>query len=471
MKYLMEGSMKKELYRNIPKIDDLLIQDSIKKAIEDHSRNLVLNVCRDVLDRIRKEIAALEGDSYDLSMATITSRILKLVEAKSAYLLRRVINGTGVVIHTNLGRSSIAPELSEHLVDVATRYSTLEFDINNGKRGSRYSHVEGLICELTGAEAAMVVNNNAAAVMLVLSTLARDKEVVVSRGQLVEIGGSFRIPEVMKLSGAKLVEVGATNKTHLSDYSRAITEETALLLKVHTSNFKVLGFTQEVPSKDLCQLAHGLDIPVYDDLGSGSLIDLSKYGFMKEPTVQECIADGIDVVTFSGDKLLGGPQAGIIVGKRAYIERMKKNQLTRALRVDKMTLAVLEGTLKYYRDEVKALEHIPTLKMLTKTYQNISEEAAVFTSALGILDHVSYHLEDDYSEVGGGSLPLEKLLTRVFCFKHNTLKAQQIVDRLRGFRIPIIGRIKDDEVLFDFRTIAIEEHDVVIEAIKALDQI
>jgi len=463
--------MKKELYRNIPKIDDLLLQDQVLNLIESNSRNLVLNVCREVLDTIRKEIAALEGSDYDLSLASIVLRIEKGVEKKNDFHLKRVINGTGVVVHTNLGRSSLAESIKEQLIDVSMHYSTLEFDTNNGKRGSRYSHVEDLLCELTGAEAAMVVNNNAAAVMLVLSTLAKGKEVVVSRGQLVEIGGSFRIPEVMKLSGAKLVEVGATNKTHLRDYSAAITEETALLLKVHTSNFKVLGFTQEVSSKDLCALAHGIDLPVYDDLGSGMLIDLSKFGLMKEPTVQECINDGIDVVSFSGDKMLGGPQAGIIVGKKKYIEAMKKNQLTRALRVDKMTLAALEGTLKFYRDELTALDNIPTLKMLTKKYQEISEEACLFASTLGILDKISYRLEDDYSEVGGGSMPLEKLLSKVLVFTHNKIKAQEIIKYLRDYKTSIIGRIKEEEVIIDFRTVSVEEQAVVMEAIRALDKL
>lgn len=463
--------MKQELYRNIPKIDDLLAHEVVTQLIENNSRNMVLNACREVLDMIRQEIGALAEDTYDLSMKTITDRISKIIEKKNAYLLRPVINGTGVVVHTNLGRSSLSKSLNQHLVDVAMNYSTLEFDIDNGKRGSRYSHIEELLCELTGAEAAMVVNNNAAAVMLVLSTLASGKEVIVSRGQLVEIGGSFRIPEVMKLSGAKLVEVGATNKTHLRDYSAAITEETALLLKVHTSNFKVLGFTQEVSSKDLCTLAHGLDLPVYDDLGSGMLIDLSKYGLMKEPTVQECIADGIDVVSFSGDKMLGGPQAGIIVGKKKYIEQMKKNQLTRALRVDKMTLAALEGTLKFYRDEATALNSVPTLKMLTKTYESISEEACIFTTSLGIMDKISYHLEDEYSEVGGGSMPLEKLLTKVIVFNHSSIKAQDVITYLREYRIPIIGRIKDESVLIDFRTVSLEEQEIVLEALKALDKL
>lgn len=463
--------MKNELFRQIPKIDDLLEHTSIKTLVDHYNKRLVTDVINDVLNTLRHKIKTLkENDDMTIDLDMIISDIEKAVVVKDAYKLKRIINGTGVVVHTNLGRSSLAASLKEHLLDVSMHYSTLEFDMSNGKRGSRYSHVEDLLCELTGAEAAMVVNNNAAAVMLVLNTMALDKEVIVSRGQLVEIGGSFRIPEVMKLSGAKLVEVGATNKTHLRDYSSHITEETALLLKVHTSNFKVLGFTQEVSSKDLCSLAHGIDLPVYDDLGSGMLIDLSKYGLLKEPTVQECIADGIDIVSFSGDKMLGGPQAGIIVGKKAYIERMKKNQLTRALRVDKMTLAALEGTLKFYRDEVQALEHIPTLHMLTKSYEVISEEASLFATRLGILDQITFRLEDEYSEVGGGSMPLEKLLSKAFVFTHQTLKSHEIITWLREYNTPIIGRIKDETVMIDFRTLTLEEQDIVFEAIKTLDK-
>lgn len=464
--------MKKELYRSIPKIDELLDNERIDILINTYSRTLVMKVINDVLNDIRKKIGLLSPEeTLDVSLKEIIRTVENQTVHEDAYRLKQVINGTGVVVHTNLGRSSLAPSLREHLIDVSMHYSTLEFDLANGKRGSRYSHVESLLCELTGAEAAMVVNNNAAAVMLVLNTMAAGQEVIVSRGQLVEIGGSFRIPEVMKLSGAKLVEVGATNKTHLRDYASHITEETALLLKVHTSNFKVLGFTQEVPSADLCTLAHGLDLPVYDDLGSGMLIDLSKYGLLKEPTVQECIADGIDIVSFSGDKMLGGPQAGIIVGKKEYIDRMKKNQLTRALRVDKMTLAALEGTLKFYRDEAKALAEVPTLQMLTKSYESISEEAALFTTKLGILDQVTYRLEDEYSEVGGGSMPLEKLLSKVIIFTHQQMKAQDIITYLRDYRIPIIGRIKEEEVLIDFRTLTLDEQAILMEALIALDQL
>lgn len=464
--------MKQNYYRKIPKIDELLIDEKIISAINKYTKKMVMDNINESLDQLRKKIGLLKDQEViDFNKDSIIDQVIDMCTEKDAFKLRRVINGTGIVVHTNLGRSSLADRVKDQLIETAMHYSTLEFDTTNGKRGSRYDHVESLLCELTGAEAAMVVNNNAAAVMLVLSTLAKGKEVVVSRGQLVEIGGSFRIPEVMKLSGAKLVEVGATNKTHLRDYSASITEETALLLKVHTSNFRVLGFTEEVPSKDLCALAHEIGLPVYDDLGSGMLIDMSKYGLMKEPTVQECIADGIDVVSFSGDKMLGGPQAGVIVGKKEYIDRMKKNQLTRALRVDKMTLTALEGTLKLYRDELKALEHIPTLSMLTKKYETIAEEAAIFTSTLGIMDRITYQLEDEYSQVGGGSMPLEKLLSKAIVFSHSHLSAQKVLDWLRDYDTPIIGRIKDEKLLLDFRTLSRQEQDVVLKALKTLDQV
>ncbi len=463
--------MKNKLYRAIPKIDEVLDEKEIKTLLKEYPRSLVVDSIRTVIDDLRLYISKLDNNTdFEISDIKIRNDIKALVIKKGAYKLKKVINGTGVVLHTNLGRSLIAPSIKENLLDVSINYSTLEFDISNGKRGSRYSHVEELLCELTGAEAAMVVNNNAAAVMLVLSTLALGKEVIVSRGQLVEIGGSFRIPEVMKLSGANLVEVGATNKTHLRDYENGITDETALLLKVHTSNFKVLGFTKEVSSKELSELGKSRNIPVYDDLGSGMLIDLSKYGLMKEPTVQECVSDGIDIVSFSGDKMLGGPQAGIIVGKKEYIEAMKKNQLTRALRVDKMTIAALEGTLRLYRDETKALEEIPTLKMLSKKYGIISDEASKFTVKLGLTKKLTYRLEDDYSEVGGGSMPLEKLASKVIVFTHKTKTPNEIIEYLRDYSTPIIGRINNNEVIIDFRTITEEDQEIVLKAFLDLEK-
>ncbi len=458
--------MKNNLFREIPKIDALLENDKIIQLIEETSRNTVLESIRKILENVRNGIKM--GTIIELNIESILEDIIALSKEENTYNLKRVVNATGVVIHTNLGRSLISKELEKELVEVSMNYSTLEFDLSNGKRGSRYSHVEDLLCKITGAEAAMVVNNNAAAVMLVLSTMAKGKEVIVSRGQLVEIGGSFRIPEVMKLSGAKLVEVGATNKTHLYDYEREINENTGLLLKVHTSNFKMLGFTEEVPSKELTKLGHTYNIPVYDDLGSGMIVDLSEYGLLKEPTVSECIQADIDIVSFSGDKMLGGPQAGIIVGKKEYIEKMKKNQLTRALRVDKMTLIALEGTLRMYLDN--RYKEIPTFEMLTRNYEDIKRMAKQFVEDVH-LKTFDVHLEDDYSEVGGGSMPTEKLLTRVMTLTSERYSADELIKALRDYDIPIIARIKDNRVIFDFRTIKEEEYVIIKQCLKNLDEV
>ncbi|MCK5404226.1 MAG: L-seryl-tRNA(Sec) selenium transferase, partial [Desulfobulbaceae bacterium] len=352
------------LLRAIPKVDEFL--GWIER--HDHIPSLVVkNAVRKVLDDIR--CAILAGDRIsndDLSKDSLLLTYHQCVKQKMGPNFRRLINATGVVVHTNLGRSVLPESAMEAILQVGSRYSNLEFDLATGKRGSRYSLVEDLLCELTGAEAALVVNNNAAAVLLALETLAAGREVIVSRGQLVEIGGSFRIPDVMAKSGAGLVEVGATNRTHLKDYEAAITDQTALLLKVHTSNFKVIGFTSEVPLSELVELGAKYGLPVMEDLGSGSFMDLSRFGLVKEPTVGEVVKAGVDIVTFSGDKLLGGPQAGLILGKREIIDRVKKNPMNRALRIDKFTLAGLESVLRLYFDDETALRSVPTLAMLAE---------------------------------------------------------------------------------------------------------
>lgn len=465
--------MKKALFAQLPKVDELLESAEIKKLLEDVSRPVVVDSIRESIDQVRKNIVALtpeEAADFNVNKQSIIQSVLELSCAKEAFHLRRVVNATGVVLHTNLGRSLIAKELNDHLGDIASHYSTLEFDTDNGKRGSRYSHVEDIICELTGAEAALVVNNNAAAVMLVLSTLSEGKEAVVSRGQLVEIGGSFRIPEVMRFSGAKLVEIGTTNKTHLRDYEKAITEDTGVLLKVHTSNYRIMGFTQEVSVEELAPLANAHGIPLVEDIGSGSLIDFSRYGLSKEPTVQEAIAAGADVVTFSGDKMLGGPQAGIIVGKKQYIEEMKANHLTRALRVDKMTLCVLEGTLKLYRDEDRATQMIPSLKMLTMQAEDIKPKADCLRDMIS-QQAKSFNVEivKGASEVGGGSMPLEKLPTYLVSVTHDKLSANKIINGLREYQMPVIARVEDDNVLFDPRTIMESEFEYVAKALSSLE--
>jgi L-seryl-tRNA(Ser) seleniumtransferase len=380
-----------------------------------------------------------------------------------------VINATGVVIHTNLGRSPLHPSALRHLVEISKAYSNLEYDLDRGDRGTRYAHVEEILCRLSGAESAMAVNNNAGAVLLVLNTLAEGREVVVSRGELVEIGGAFRIPDVMKRSGALLKEVGTTNRTHLTDYLKAIGPQTALLLKVHTSNFRVLGFTSEVPLQELVQLGKEQRLPVMEDLGSGCLVDLTKYGLEKEPTVQEVIKTGVDLVTFSGDKLLGGPQAGIILGKKGVIDLIKTNPLTRALRIDKLTLAALESTLLVYLDERKAMEEIPTLRMLAVGQDRLRQRGRRLLRRLARMDKIEAVMREDVSQVGGGSLPLQALPTMVIAIKPCSLSVNDLEKRLREGSPPIISRIHKEELVLDLRTIFDEEIPLVEEGIgKAL---
>lgn len=466
------GNMK--LFTLIPKVDEILDRDKIRELLVTIPRQTVLKVIREEIDRIRDRIKNGASELEVISLINkLEGSILAEAQKENAYKLRRVINATGVVIHTNLGRSIINGKIMENLVDIATHYSNLEYDLENGQRGSRYSHLEDIIANVAGGEAAMVVNNNAAAVMLVLSTMAKNKEVIISRGELIEIGGSFRIPDVMEQSGAKLVEVGTTNKTHLNDYEGAITEETAAFLKVHTSNYRILGFTSSVDSKDLLTLKKKYNIPIIEDLGSGVLIDLSKYGLEYEPTVQNSLTNGVDIVTFSGDKLLGGPQAGIIVGKKIYIDMMKKNPLTRAFRVDKFTLAALEGTLRYYLEEATAVGEIPTLSMLTMPISKITYKAEKLKAEIehrAPVSKLTVEIKDDYSEVGGGSLPLEKIETKCVVLSLDGQSTQEFENRLRGFCIPIVSRLYKDKVYIDLRTISDEEISIVADGIKyALD--
>ncbi len=346
----------------------------------------------------------------------------------------------------------------------------MEFDLQSGKRGSRYSHIEEIICRLTGAEAALVVNNNAAAVLLVLNTLAKDKEVIVSRGQLVEIGGSFRVPEVMIQSGARLVEVGTTNKTHLHDYENNINDETGVILKVHTSNYKIVGFTKEVAIEELSYIGNKYEIPVVEDIGSGTLIDFSKYGLTKEPTVQESIKKGADIITFSGDKLLGGPQAGIIIGKKDLIDKMKKNQLTRALRVDKMTLVTLEAIMRIYLDEEKAIKNIPTLNMITMDIKEIKAKAETLFERMNDRDFpYRFEVVQGNSQVGGGSMPVENLPTYLISLAADNISSSVIEESLRKYEIPIITRINNDKVLLDLRTIRYQEFDIILQALASIE--
>lgn len=455
----------KELLRKLPKIDELLKEAIVLKALKNTLRPIVLEALREAIDKFRSDI--LSGTIENFEQSDILNYFNSLVEVKNSPKLKKVVNATGVIIHTNLGRSLLCEEAVKNVITAAENYNNLEYKLETGERGSRYAHVEEIIRKITGAEAAVVVNNNAAAVMLTLSTLCSGKEAVVSRGQLVEIGGSFRVPDVMRFSGANLVEVGTTNRTHLYDYENNITENTGVLLKVHTSNFKIMGFTEEVSLEELVDLGKRRSIPVVEDIGSGVLVDFSKYGFTYEPTVQDSLKKGVDVVTFSGDKMLGGPQAGIIAGKKEYIDRIKKNQLTRALRIDKMTLAALEGTLKYYLDETEAVKKLPTLYMILSPKEEHKKRAQKLKTKLqkAGLD-LSIRLEADYSMVGGGSMPTEKIDTYVLKIKSSTMSAEQLEKKLRSNVTPIIVRIYNGEVILDLRTLFDKDFDIISEAFK-----
>lgn len=451
---------KQEHLRSLPKVDEAMASVS-EQVGNDTPLNIVKNSIQYVIELERANILAGESSEIIRTSDQWNKCFVSEISKRMKSNLQRIINGTGVVVHTNLGRSLLTKEASTALNQAGYYYSNLEFNVHTGKRGSRYSLVEDIICELTGAEAALVVNNNAAAVLLVLDTLAHGKEVIVSRGQLVEIGGSFRIPDVMKKSGATLVEVGATNRTHRYDYENAITEDTAILLRVHTSNFRIIGFTSDVSPEELVKLGNENNIPVVEDLGSGSLIDLSSFGLPKEPTVQELVKEGVDVITFSGDKLLGGPQAGIIVGKKAAIDSIKKNQLNRALRIDKFTLASLESVLREYYDMEKALKRIPTLSMLTISNDILKKRGQKLLRRIKakVNEDCDCELVRTDSRVGGGAMPEYNLNSWAVQLTPKSIKLNQMEREFRQLDIPVVGRIEDEKFLLDMRTI--QKHEVL----------
>lgn len=443
------------LYRSIPKVDVLLEEEMIKNAIDLYGRELVVDAIRAEVEGVRQFIGICTDEAQAKEkIAQLRESIV--LRARKAYLpnMKKVVNATGTILHTNLGRAAISEQHMRHVAEIATGYSNLEYNLEAGKRGERYSHFEELLCKITGAEAAIAVNNNAAAVMLILSTMAKGKEVIVSRGELVEIGGKFRIPDVMEQSGATLVEIGTTNKTHLADYESAVTEETAAFLKVHTSNYRIIGFTESVPIEELVPLGKKYDIPVIEDLGSGVLVDLSKYGITYEPTVQDSIKNGADVVCFSGDKLLGGPQAGIIVGKKKYIDQMKKNQLMRALRIDKFTAATLEVVLKEYLSEEQAVRRIPVLHMITKPLEEVTKEARRLKRMLnGLQLAAEIQLEPCESQIGGGSLPLERIPSMAVTIRPKKMSTAELEEQMRFLDVPIIPRTNNDKIVLDVRTL------------------
>ena len=465
------------LLRYIPAVDEVLKKPEIEALEKNIPRQLILNAVREADAQLSEAIKSgrlqvpAESDPREYLMEETGTRAADLARSNTRPNLRRVLNLTGVVLHTNLGRAVLSKNARQAIADAASGYSNLELDLRTGKRGSRYAPVEHLLSELTGAEAALVVNNNAAAVLLALSTLARGKEVIVSRGQLVEIGGSFRIPEVMAQSGSRLVEVGATNKTHPPDYRNAITSETALLLQVHTSNYRIVGFTRETTIAELVALGAEFDLPVMSDLGSGSLVDMSALGLPGEPTVQEVVCGGADVVTFSGDKLLGGPQAGIIVGKKQYLDRMKKNPLTRAVRIDKFTVSALEATLREYLDPQDALRTVPTLEMLSAGRDDLEPVAAglcvKLTDTAG--DRAAFKVVEISSAVGGGALPTADLPSWALEVLPRKSTVSELAARLRDMEPAVIGRLQDDRLILDVRTLRPGEEEPLVRVLtKAL---
>lgn len=463
------------LFRLLPSVDHCLKTVETDEALAALPRPFVRDLVNAFLDVVREEIRTDAVSERDLTPEKLAARMLAHVRVAARPRLRRVVNATGVVVHTNLGRSILSDEAARAVDEACRHYSNLEFDLSTGERGSRYALVEDILKRLTGAESALVVNNNAAAVLLTLDTLAKGGEVVVSRGQLVEIGGSFRIPDVMSRSGARLHEVGATNRTHLRDYEQAIGEDTRAIMRVHTSNYRIVGFTSEVSAAELKPLCVEHGLPLIEDLGSGVLYNFSGTGLMHEPTVASIVAEGADIVTFSGDKVLGGPQAGIIVGTAKYVDRMKKNPMTRALRVDKMTLAALEATLRLYLDPELARERIPTLSMIT------TSEAALRSRARRLAERLTRELGDaaevsmrrDVSRVGGGAFPEQDLPTTLVRVAPRHISARTLKERLLATDPPLVGRLEDDGFCLDPRTLESTEYSlaarVLAEALREKD--
>jgi L-seryl-tRNA(Ser) seleniumtransferase len=457
------------LLRQLPAVDELLRHPRLLPWVERLPRPWAAAAVRQVLEAQRQSWrACLPADLPPrLDEDALFRNLQQALDAAGQPSLRQVINATGVIIHTNLGRSPLAVEALEQMLEVAAHYSTLEYDLLKGERGSRQDHLEGLLQELTGCEAALVVNNNAGAVLLALNTLAQGREVIISRGQLVEIGGSFRLPEIMAVSGAILREVGTTNKTHLRDYENAITSETAMLLKVHPSNFRIVGFTKEVDLPDLVALARRYNLPALEDLGSGCLVDLSRYGLEKEPTVQESLATGADLVLFSGDKLLGGPQAGFALGSREVVARLRQNPLTRALRPDKLTLAGMEATLRLYLEEPRAVAAIPTLHLLTRPLADLERQARNLARTIKRRwgEKIKVEIRPSEGRVGGGALPGATLPSRALALELPPLAPHELEARLRRAHPPIIARLEHGALLLDLRTVQADEHPALLAAL------
>lgn len=444
---------KKSLLRSLPKVDKLIEE---LKTFCDCSYQELYEATSQGIDFFRKEILA--GNISSLNPEDISGKVVSILKNNSDFKLKKVINATGTILHTNLGRAVFSKELLSHLSETLCGYSNLEFNLETGKRGSRYSHVEDLIAKVTGAEAALVTNNNAAAVLICLNEFGKNKEIIISRGELVEVGGSFRIPDIMELSGAKLIEIGTTNRTHLNDYIKAITEETSILLKVHTSNYHISGFTTAVPNSEIVKIAKDHNLISMEDLGSGVLIDFSKYGLKKEPTIQEALNSGMDLVTFSGDKLLGGPQCGVIIGKKELIDRLKRNQFLRAFRVCKMTLAALEYTFKQYLDEKQAINNILTLNRITESLSKVETRATLLKDKLEKVG-IRCEIIPTESIIGGGSMPDATLKSLGVAIKDlNPVKLEKFFLKEET---PLVGRIQNDEFVLDLKTLYEDDFDLI----------
>jgi len=456
-----------DMLRRLPAVEKLLNERSLKALQDSVPHSILVRAARTVLDGLRDEIRSggIPNDA-DLSTGSIAESTLDLALRLAAPSLRRAVNATGVILHTGLGRAVLPEAARKAIEEAAAGHSTLEIDIESGARGSRSHHYRRILSDLCGSESALGVNNNAGAVLLALNTLALGREVIVSRGQLVEIGGSFRLPEIMTRAGARLVEVGTTNRTRISDYEKALTDGTALILRVHPSNFRMVGFTQEASLEELVELGHRFCVPVMDDVGSGALVDMAQFGLSGEPVVQDSIRSGADIVAFSGDKLLGGPQSGLIVGKQELIDAMSANPLARALRLDKLAIAALEATLRLYLDPESVARDIPTLRAITRPLAEIESAARELKRRIdGFgLDGVTVEIVDGVSQVGGGSLPGEELPTRLVALASSSFGPDEIAAGFRRNDPPIFGRVGDDRFLLDLRTVTDEELDEIASA-------
>lgn len=454
----------------IPSVNEVLQEAEVLRLLERHPRRLVVEAIRDVLQRVRGRVQNGQGEIP--STSELASQTVGLISTKVRPSIRRVINATGVVLHTGLGRAVMSKQAADAVADVIAGHCNLEIDPVTGRRGSRDVHTSWLLSYLTGAEAGTVVNNNAASVMLILNTIAEGKEVIISRGELIEIGGSFRLPDVIRRSGAVMREVGTTNKTHLYDYEAAVNENTGAILKVHQSNYKMVGFTEQVPLRDLVELGRQHGLPVVEDLGSGALVDLREHGLAQEPMVQDSVSAGADLVCFSGDKLLGGPQAGIIVGRKHLIQAVKKNPLFRVLRCDKMRIAALEATLRLYLDPDAPAHHVPPIRILARKPEEIEANcrAVLDNLPLDVRRRLNAEVEKGASEIGGGSLPGEELPTYVVALRPDGMDVEELARRLRACDPPVYARVSRDAVLLDMRTVLDGEAAEVAAALCAVAQ-